>query len=337
MDMNNPPMIEYALQYHDEGLCVIPVAPMDKRPAIDWEPYQHRTSTRDEVVQWFGNGSKYNIGTVHGEVSGGYVLIDIDHDDGVFKLLCDRFPDLTGGRVTQSGSLEGYHVHVRTQQMPDFGYDTRRERPKGNRTWHTEAGSVNLRCRWCQSVQPPSLHPSGNRYHFLKAGEIVVAESLDPLMAWLDTLAPPPAQRTVQRRTHRIDARGDSLVELVKSAWTTTDVFKHFGMVNRTEREPNGEMRLKGNGGLLVAEDGETWYNFSAEEGGGVIEAWAWCRYGSVVAKKGNFRAILLEMAQAANLDSALFYQRGDEAVRVRADGDRGYWTRQSRRWGMMR
>lgn len=336
--MMNQQILESALQYHDEGLCVIPCQAGRKAPAIDWEPYQHRRSTRDEVTQWFGNGSGYNIGTVHGEVSGGYVLIDIDHDSGVFKMLCDRFPELTGGRVTQSGSLEGYHVHVMTKQMPDFGYDERRDRPKGNRTWKTSAGSVNLRARWCQSVQPPSLHPSGNRYHFLRQGEIITADSLSPLMAWLDTLAPPPIQRAVQRRPHRAAAEGTNLVELVRSAWPNAiEVFKHFGMMNRTEREPNGETRLKGNGGLLVAEDGETWYNFSAEEGGGVIEAWAWCRYGSVAAKKSNFRAILLEMAQAANLDAALFYQNGDESVRVRADGDRSYWTRRTRRWGMMR
>ena len=338
--MSDQTMLEAALFYHADGLCVIPVAAGEKRPALaTWEEYQRRCSTQAEVEGWFGNGVGYNVGTVHGDVSGNYVLVDIDHDAGIYKLLCNQFPELAESRTTQSGSLEGYHIHVRVEELPDLGHDSRRDRPKGNRTWKTNRGSVNLRCRWCQSVQPPSVHPSGNLYRFIREGEIAEIASLVPVMAWLDTLAPPPAERTVKRRsTGGTVTVGGSLIEAVKAAWPTAiTVFDHFGLVTRTQQEPDGETRLLGNGGLLVAEDDETWYNFSDEEGGGVLEAWAWCRYGSVAGKKNHFRAMLLEMAQAAGIDTAAHYKRGDERVVIEATGDRGYWTRQSKHWGQMR
>jgi hypothetical protein len=157
-------------------------------------------------------------------------------------------------------------------------------------------------------------------------------------MGWLDALAPPPIQRVVKRKRERVIVHGSSLIEAVRAAWPTADdVFSHFGIGGRTRREPNGETRILGHGGLLVTEDGETWYNFSDEEGGGVLEAWAWCRYGSVEAKQQHFRELLLEMAQAAGIDTASYYRRGDETVRVPSDGDRGYWTRKTKRWGLMR
>jgi len=126
----------------------------------------------------------------------------------------------------------------------------------------------------------------------------------------------------------------------VRTAWPTAlDVFEQFGIGGELRREPNGETRILGHGGLIVNDDKpDTWYNFSAEEGGGPIEAWAWCRFGSVSAKRQHLRQILLEMAQAAGVDTARFYQRGDETATRPGAGDRQYWSGQySGRWEHMR
>lgn len=323
-------ILRAAIGYHKEGLCVIPVKPKDKAPALaSWEEYQTRRSSTAEVRAWFSDGAGYNIGAVHGEVSGGYVLLDIDHDAGVYGALRAEFPALAAGRIIQSGSGEGYHIPLLLDDLPDFGRDTRRDRPRGNRTWKTERGSVNVRARYCQSVLPPSVHPCGERYRFLQDGQIVRARDISRLMAWLDGLAPPPAPRPVPAHRRETCATGGTLVEAVKGAWpNAVVVFDYFGIVGQRQREPNGETRICGHGGLLVTGDGDAWYNFSDEVGGGVIEAWGWCRFGSAYDKRRHFRQVLLEMAQAAGIDAARHYRRGDERVGAPDTGDRAHWSR---------
>jgi hypothetical protein len=323
------PLLQAALHYHDyDNLCVIPVKPRAKAPALTtWEQYQTQRSTRTEVIDWFDNGHGYNIGVVHGAVSGNYVTIDVDDDAGLLDALRARFPDLFTGRLEQSGSQQGFHIPLRVDQLPDFGETRRQGRPKGNRTWKTKQGSANLRAAYCQSVVPPSMHPSGNRYRFLQKGPIAYRPHLDDVIAWLNELAPPPAPRPTTRRQGTSPTIGPDLRTAVLNAWHSAfQVFEHFNIAGQHQRE-NDETRILGHGGLLIADDGQTWYCFSAEEGGGVIEAWLWCRFGRV--DRANYRAALVEMALAAGLDAAQFYRRGDEQVTVPGNDDRNYWGRQ--------
>ena len=84
--MENP-MLQPALQFHNEGLCVIPCKERDKKPVIEWGIYHTQRSTVNEIKQWWHNGHTYNIGIVHGEVSGNYTTIDLDDDHGITDLL----------------------------------------------------------------------------------------------------------------------------------------------------------------------------------------------------------------------------------------------------------
>jgi len=339
-------MLKSALFYHNEGLCVIPVKPRDKAPALEsWEEYQRRPSTEDEIRTWFGNGTGYNIGIVHGEVSNGYVTLDFDHDTGLFAEMRKRFPPFFTGRLEQSGSHEGYHIPMMLSELPDFGYNKRQERPRGNKTWKTKQGHCNLRCRFCQTVAPPSIHPTGNRYRFIQKGSIVTIDNLSDLLTWLDKVAPPPLPRIVNAQRHTPGERlcgGKTLLEAVKSAWPDAlSVFRFFNLVDRVQEEPDGELRVLGNGGLLINSDDKTlWYNFSDEMGGGLFEAWGWCRFGSSYNNQTQFRNVLVEMAQAAGIDVTQFYKRGDESItkETRPDGDRSYWHKQyPGRWNQMR
>ena len=327
-----------ARKYHDEGLCVIPVVPRQKRPAIDWERYQTTRSTKQEVQAWWRLNPNYNVGIVHGKVSHGnskaaYVTIDIDHDDGLYDAFKSTFPRLLKGRVEQSGSLEGYHVPFLLDVLPDFGHNG--DKPKGNKTWKTDLGNANIRARRAQTVVPPSVHPSGNRYRYIQKGPITRVHDLNAVIGWLTELAPEPEQdkRPLHRRKQRHQPVGNGLLDAVLDAWTPLDVFQHFGMASHVQRE-HGEVRLLGHGGLLV--DDERWYCFEAEYGGGAIEAWGWARHGSAFNKDAQLRETLLEMAQAAGMDTARWYRPGDERVSVPDDGDRGRWKR-DRAWGRMR
>lgn len=335
-------MLAAALQYHSEGLCVIPIRKNEKAPAlVAWEEYQARCSTCDEVTGWFGNSNYYNIGIVHGAPSRGYVTIDLDHDDGLLDAMRAQFPHLFTGRLEQSGSGKGFHVPLRLDELPDFGTNSKDDRPRGNRTWKTKQGHANVRAQFCQTVVPPSIHPSGNRYRFIQEGPITHIHDLSDVIAWLNELAPPPAPRPApgHRRAASVPA-GNDLVSAVRAAWPgALDVFDHFGIVGRTQQERDGETRILGHGGLLVADtDPTTWYCFADEIGGGVFEAWGWCRFGSAFDKRRHFRQVLLEMAQAAGIDAARFYRRGDERLTQSPEGDRNHWTEQYQaQWGRMR
>jgi len=330
-------LLKSALYYLSEGLCVIPILPRDKRPALaTWEEYQTRRSTVEEIAAWFGGNSTYNIGLVHGPVSGGYCVIDVDHDAGLLDTLRERFPFLFAGRLEQSGSGEGYHIPFRLATAPDFGQDERQGRPRGNRTWKLTAGIANVRYAFCQSVAPPSIHPSGNRYRFLQKGPLVEVLNLDAVIDWLNTQAPPPARAASPSAPPPIRPADGDLVSAVKAAWpTAVSVFSQFGMVHDS-REEHGELRLLGNGGLLVRLDNpDTWYCFSDEVGGGVFEAWGWCRFGSAYDKRRNFRQVLVEMAQAAGIDVAAFYRKGDERAVARPTAAAMSWTGKYPQWPM--
>lgn len=54
--------LEKALALEAAGISVIPLD-ADGNPAIDnWEEYQHRRATRDEILAWFGPGSTSGAG-----------------------------------------------------------------------------------------------------------------------------------------------------------------------------------------------------------------------------------------------------------------------------------
>lgn len=320
------PMLQHALNYHAEGLNVIPVVERNKMPALaTWEQYHTRLSTADEIKRWWGSGHNYNIGLVHGEVSGNYITLDIDHDSGLIDEVYNVHPYLFKGRIEQSGSGEGYHVPLRVKQLPDFGLDQKQNRPRGNRTWKTQIGILNIRARFCQTVAPPSIHPTGNPYRYLQEGPITEVENLAALISWLNELAPPPTPKPVESKS-LCAAHGSDLVAEVKAYWNVLKVFDNFTMAAQQRKEPNGEIRLLGNGGLLITEDLQQFYNFSDEFGGGVFEAWGFCRFGTSYDKARHFRQVLLEMAQAAGIDPAKFYRRGDEQKIVRPERDKRYW-----------
>lgn len=322
--------------WYNMGINVIPVVPNGKLPAAniidprdndeksEWGHLLERRVTLSEIDHWWDNGHSqvFNIGLIHGEISSNFVSIDIDKDSGIFEKIRQEQPYLIQGMIEQSGSGQGYHIPIFLKKLPDFGYDERQKKPKGNKTWKTDFGNVNIRARFCQTVVPPSIHPSGNPYKFLQKRPVIKLDNLNQLIKWLDKNQKDTAKITLKNnrdgyRYNQIkSSSSNSLAEAVKAEWTTIGVFNYFGVdANGIKQESNGDLRLYGNQGLLVSPDSNDWYAHGYNEGGGQIEAWAFCRFGNTSAKKQNFRLILLEMALEANIDVAKYYQRGDEKL----------------------
>jgi hypothetical protein len=293
-------LAEAAKWWHGQGLCVIPVKPRDKAPLLPaWEVYQTRQSTAEEIDHWWGTTPDANIGIVHGINQ--YITIDIDHDNGMLSTLRTAFPALTAGIIEQSGSGEGYHLPLFVAHFPDLGWDNSRDRAKGNKTWKTKRGALNIRCQWCQSVVPPSIHPSGGRYQFIQRGQLARVDNLKALVVWLNALDPQPL---VKRRPPQ--ARGVPVQSGIKAYFPDlVAVFSRLGITGEVNTEPNGELRIRGHGGLLIHPDTQQWYCFSDEMGGDVIDAWGWVRYhtGWDHYDRDKYQHVLSEMKAAAGVE----------------------------------
>ena len=71
-------MFHQAKQYLDLGYSVIPLRENEKKPAIEWKEYQQRKPTLGELANWFGHGTRHNIGIVCGSVSSNLYVRDFD-------------------------------------------------------------------------------------------------------------------------------------------------------------------------------------------------------------------------------------------------------------------
>jgi hypothetical protein len=153
-------ILDIALSLWKAGLCVIPLKWKDKAPAIPWAEYQARRPDASELVEWF-EGQRRNIGIVCGRVSGNLVVIDFDNE-ATYKEFAEKYPNIVNRTwVAQTG--RGYHVYLRTKEPV-------RTHPRNG---------VDIKGEGSYVVAPPSLHPSGRPYRWLRReGEILRVEKL---------------------------------------------------------------------------------------------------------------------------------------------------------------
>jgi len=145
-----------ALQYAGYHWSVIPIRAHEKRPLIRWQEFQHRCASVDEINEWFQRWPDINVAVVTGKISG-IVVLDIDpRDNGDHNLkkweqqhgpLPRTLEVVTGGGGRHLYFKHpGNPVHNRVGIVP--GIDFR-----------GDGGCI---------VVPPSIHPSGNVYRWLK-------------------------------------------------------------------------------------------------------------------------------------------------------------------------
>jgi hypothetical protein len=343
-------MLTAAFDLHERGLSVIPVVYEGKRPEIPgqppgqqtWERYMDARATPGELSTWFGNGTPRNIGVIHGPVSGNYALVDIDKDSGILEKIKARFGPMFAGRWVISGSRAGYHVPVQLGVLPDFGMSHTAEGdfPRGNMTWKTEFGSVNIRAQRCQSLAPPSKHESGFNYDFMNPdganADITWLPNLDEFIYWLNTNFEAPKAELKrlagQKQSTGYTRTEGGLLGAVLDVWDTWNIIQYFGLVTEegTRDARTGEKKILGNGGLYLKPDNLKWWCFEQDIGGGPVEMWAWQRDGHY--NHEHFRRYIVEMAWAANLPLEQLLVRSDFRYLQgldRESGDRNRWTRQ--------
>jgi hypothetical protein len=154
MNFKNPQ--KEALDYVEIGWSVIPLQFKDKRPLIEWKEFQNRKAEADEVKGWFRRWPETNLGIVTGVISG-LVVIDVDPQHEGKKSLAKlekkhgplppTIESLTGG-----GGQHLYFSHPGIRTPNKAGLEP----------------GIDIRGDGGYIVAPPSLHPSGKHYRWVK-------------------------------------------------------------------------------------------------------------------------------------------------------------------------
>jgi hypothetical protein len=214
-----------AQDYLTEGYSIIPLVTGDKRPAVDWKPFQQRNPSLEELEKWFGGEEGLNLGIVTGPISN-LLVLDFDNKEALDRLETE-FGAIPRTRAVKTG--KGVHLY--------FRYPSVRV---GNRTgvW----AGFDVRGEGGYVVAPPSIHPNGTKYT-CDEREIPVADLpqdlLELLIAEPQVAAEPvrePGKKVVEggRNSHLTKLAG----KLAKKQHSRTRLHRELHALNATECDP---------------------------------------------------------------------------------------------------
>lgn len=154
-----------ASEWLTRGCSVIPLSRKTKRPAVKWKRYQTSLPTERDLRGWFLHRQS-NLAVIFGEISDGLCSMDFDELE-TFERWTRFCPELAE-TLPIVETRRGRHVYFRA--TPESIIDVRRE--LGRRT--DAHGAIQLECGelrcgvGCYSVLPPSVHPSGFEYRWIR-------------------------------------------------------------------------------------------------------------------------------------------------------------------------
>lgn len=141
-----------ALALHDLGCSVIPIRGK-KTAAVRWKPFQSTRADQSQLRDWFDSRDDLGIGVVCGSVSDRLMVRDFDRPESFRRWRdANRRVSRTLPSVT---TTRGVHVYFR---LPD-----------GESTGTTRFDDGELRGDGSYVVAPPSCHPSGKLYQWVKS------------------------------------------------------------------------------------------------------------------------------------------------------------------------
>ena len=138
-----------AKYYMAKGFSVAPLRPRDKTPLVPWKIYQFRRPLEQELAKWFYSGQN-NIAIVTGSISGICVL-DFDSSEAYREMKKRGLPETPTVKTSR-----GYHLYFKYSEGIK------------NAQNHDRILKFDIRGDGGYVVAPPSIHPSGDRYQWVK-------------------------------------------------------------------------------------------------------------------------------------------------------------------------
>jgi len=146
-------MIEAALEYLNQGYCVIPVK-RDKKPYLmTWAEYQEKMPTASQVEKWWKTWPDANIGIVTGKVSN-ICVVDVDSNAGG-NAIKELIPNVKPNVITPNG---GWHFYFANNNGT------------GNAVGFIP--DVDFRGQGGYIIAPPSIGDNGKAYSIYKDNDI---------------------------------------------------------------------------------------------------------------------------------------------------------------------
>lgn len=283
---------ETALRLHQMGFQLVLLGRSGddlKRPIL--KGWQTADYTADQVAAWPIHN---NLGLRCGRQGNGWSLVVLDFDEEagrVFTSWLRQAVLIVPGLPVTVTSGRGYHVYFYTR-------DDHRSRTLAARYSTGADGRKRLHKfietlgRGRQVVTPGSRHPNGHRYRFVTVANYDDIPRLDEpqwqrlvaLSRSFDKRPTPSNKKTSQPVSllNDLDGVGGSTETSASSveslaAVNCLDYARRF-IGTEEITEPNGDIRILGQGGLLITPDGRGWYSFSDDTGGGLVDLIAWHR-----------------------------------------------------------
>lgn len=149
-------ILELTNEYLESGWSILPVKPEEKRPYMtNWLQYNKTRATKEVATNWFTNLSGAGVGVVTGRISN-MVVLDVESYCKIpLDELLKKYPTQM---ISRTGS-GGYHLFYQyPTHVPHIG----------NRVGLFEG--IDLRADGGFIVLPPTIHPSGGKYEWVKRG-----------------------------------------------------------------------------------------------------------------------------------------------------------------------
>lgn len=163
--------VDYALDYHARHWILIQLPGRSKNPGrLEW---QKERLKREDLPKIFANGA--NIGLLLGEPSNWLCETDLDCKEAV--ILAQEFLPQTNRKSGRGASPDSHWWYYAT------GAITRKFEDPLLRGSADRAMIVELRSTGCQTLAPPSIHPTGDLYVWNDEGEPAVVTANDLLFA----------------------------------------------------------------------------------------------------------------------------------------------------------
>jgi hypothetical protein len=289
------PLLTPLYWFADQGCTFVLVHPRSKQP-VQWGWPDHPVGV-DDATKHIRRGG--NIGILLGAPSQNVVCLDLDQH---FPLACDLYPELARIRITRPGAPDRGKLLLRLEAPL--------VRPFLTRKWaffDGAAPTTEFLAHRAQAVIPPSIHPAGGAYELHRtASAIPLCSPLQLASVWEVLTADTFAWYNQPHQPHRQPWNPDLFRESVRSRslpvrHPTIDitstrtalyarfdsalaVFHHFGHARKMQPAGQGNIRLLGNGGLIVGNPasagGWRWYCFRDGVGGDVVDAVGYCLMG---------------------------------------------------------
>lgn len=213
---------EEASAYLQLGWVPIPLGQNDKKPLIEWGPYQQRKPSISEVKSWWGKWPKANIGIVTGKISG-IVVFDVDGPEAI------EFLKAQGGfpRTPASKTGKGFHLVFR---YPDFDV--------GNLA--NKKLVLDVRGEGGYIVAPPSIHPTGKQYHWINGHspfDLVPAPLKDWMITYLKKHSIKPEQQL------KISTSAENWEKAISQISSKSKIIRHL-MTPKPEDRSGHDWRL---------------------------------------------------------------------------------------------